>query len=88
MDRRWNGDRFILYVNPGKIEEKIRDRRWTAYKAWDVVIHELAHIWSIIEDGNTSHNESYNEKAHRVRDLVWDQREMHTLFTQCWNLVK
>ena len=83
-----DGNRFILYVNPGKIEEKIRDRRWSAYKAWDVVIHELAHIWSIVEDGNTSHNEGFTEKAHRVRDLVWDQREVFTIFTGCWNSVK
>ena len=78
----------ILYVNPLKIEELVQDKHQMAYKTWDMVIHEFSHIWSYLEDGNQYHNESFVLKTHKVRDLLWDQREIQAIFNECWKVVK
>lgn len=82
------GGGHILYVNPMKIEEMVQDKHKMAYKVWDMVIHEFAHIWCYIEEGNQYHNESYVLKTHEARDLLWDQREVQAIFSECWKAVK
>jgi hypothetical protein len=78
----------ILYINPLMIEEFVQDKHQMAYKLWDLVIHEFSHIWSYLEDGNQYHNESFVLKTHQVRDFLWDQREIQTIFNECWKAVK
>ena len=82
------GGSHILYVNPLQVESYTRNKHQMAYKLWDMVIHEFAHIWSVVEDGNEYHNESFVMRMHKARDLVWDFREVYTMFKNCWNQVK
>lgn len=82
------GGGHILYVNPLRIEEFVQNKYRMAYQLWDTVIHEFAHIWCYLEDGNDYHNESYVLKTHEARDLLWDQREVQGIFNECWRRVE
>ena len=88
LARHSYGGGHILYVNPLKIEELVQNKHQMAYKLWDMTIHEFAHIWCYLEDGNQYHNESYVLKTHQARDLMWDQREVQAVFNECWKAVK
>lgn len=82
------GGGHILYINPLKVEEFVQNKHQMVYRLWDTVIHEFAHIWCYLEDGNDYHNESFVLKTHDARDLLWDQREVQGIFNECWKAVK